>query len=69
MDNSGINFFVLINFDQLTLNGKAIGVLTSIDIGIEWIQNQTFLRLNQYHPPCKVATKFDIAFILFVSIT
>ena len=33
------------------LNDKTAGVLTSIDIGIEWIQNQTLLRVNQYRPP------------------
>ena len=51
MDNSGINFWVLINFDQKVLNGKVANVLTFNNIGTEWIQNQVFLRLNQYRPP------------------
>ena len=69
MDNSGINFWVLINFDQIALDGKNANVLTLINILIEWIQNQTFRRLNQYLSPCKLAIKFDIAFIVSGTIT
>ena len=55
---------MLINFDQITLNGKLADVVTLNNIGVEWIQNQTFLRLNQHRPHCKLAIKFDIAFIV-----
>ena len=51
MDSSGRNFLVLINFDQIAWNGKVANVLTLINIGTEWFQNQTILRLNQYRPP------------------
>ena len=43
------------------LNDKAAGVLTLIDIGKRWLQNQIFLHLDQYRPPCKLSTKSDIA--------
>ena len=33
------------------LNDKTAGLLTLVDNGIEWIQIQTFLHLNQYRPP------------------
>ena len=49
MDNSGIKFWTLISFDQKALNGKVANVLTLVNIGIEWIRNQSFLRLNRYH--------------------
>ena len=45
------NFWVLINFKEIALNGKVANVLILTNIGIEWIQNQTFLHLNQYRPP------------------
>ena len=32
------------------LNDKTAGVLTLVELGIEWIQNQTFLCLKHYLP-------------------
>ena len=64
-----MNFWVLTNFDQKTLDGEVANVLTLVDIGIEWIQNQTFIRLNEYRPPFKLATKYAIVINVFPSKT
>ena len=46
------------------LNGKTVSVLTFLT-GLEWIQNQTLKRSNQYRPACNSTTKFDAVFVIF----
>ena len=64
-----MNFWVITNFHQKTLDGEVANVLTLVDIGIEWIQNEIFMRLNEYRPPFKLATKYDFTIDVFASKT
>ena len=42
------------------LNDKIAGVLTLIDIRKEWMENQTFLRINQDRPPVNLLPCFTL---------
>ena len=64
-----MNFWVITNFHQKTLDGEVANVLTLVDVGIEWIQNQTFMRLNEYRLLFKLATNYAIIINVFPSKT
>ena len=64
-----MNFWVLLYFVQKTLVGEVANVLTLVDIGLEWRQNQTFMLLNEYRPSFTLATKYDIINNVFPSKT